>query len=148
MFKKLEKIKKEIANLANTCIIVEGVKDKIVLENLGFKNILTISNKSLISVVETIASRRFKYVTILTDFDKEGEEKLLHLTKLFKSYDIVINNSIRKFIKNSFKIHKIEELKFITKFLENDYYGRTSSISDKIFNINKFLIRKNCRKKV
>jgi len=142
---QLEKIQRELKNCKDA-FIVEGIKDKKALIGLGFKNIIVISGKPLYKVVEEVKASNFNSVVILSDFDKEGKKKALTLTKFFQSSGVKINSFLRKKIKNLFKIQKIEELNSFTKIMEDDYYGKTCSVYDKIFNRSRILSRRNSRK--
>jgi 5S rRNA maturation endonuclease (ribonuclease M5) len=133
----------ELKNNENAAVVVEGKKDRKVLSRLGFKNIFEISGKSLHDVIENVKSNEPVSAIILTDFDRDGEEKASQLTKLFLNENIKINSSFRKKFKTLFKIHKIEEINSFTKLLEDDYYGKTCSIYDKIFDRGRLYCRRN-----
>jgi 5S rRNA maturation endonuclease (ribonuclease M5) len=136
-FNKLEKTIEEIKKYGRVCIIVEGKKDKNVLEKIGLQNIFDISGKTTHEIVDEINSNHFQNAIILTDFDDDGKIKASQLTKLLQYDGIHILPNIRKKF-TSFKIHKIEELKRFTNFMEDDYYGKTCSIYDKILNRSRF----------
>jgi len=129
----------------NTPVVVEGKKDKAALNKLGFKKTIDVSGKTLHEITDKIKSDNFKSVIILTDFDDEGEIKASQLKKLFTHLKIKVDSFARKRFK-SLKIHKIEELNSFTKIMEDDYYGKTCSIYDKIFNRSRIYSRRNCRK--
>ncbi|MDI6798451.1 MAG: toprim domain-containing protein [Candidatus Aenigmarchaeota archaeon] len=139
---QLREIQNEIKNYGAMPVIVEGIKDKSVLHVLGFDNVLDISGKPLEKVVDKIKEQAI----ILTDFDKEGNDAAHRLAKLLSSRGIKVYSSLRKKIKNLFRVCKIEELNSLTKLLEDDYYGKTCSIYDKIFNRSRVLNRRGCRK--
>lgn len=96
-------------------IIVEGKKDRMVLASLGLDNILCISGKSNHEVIDILSSRTPHSVLILTDYDREGEERAKSLAKLFEKNHIKTNSLLRKKVKSIFRINKIEELKNLTK---------------------------------
>jgi len=129
----------------NTPVIVEGKKDKKVLSKLGFKKVIDISGKSLHEISDKTKFDDFKRIIILTDFDEEGEIKASQLKKLFTHLKIKVDSFARKRFR-SLKIHKIEELSSFTKIMEDDYYGKTCSIYDKIFNRSRIHNRRNCGK--
>jgi 5S rRNA maturation endonuclease (ribonuclease M5) len=116
---EIENIKSFIEENKNntTTIIVEGLKDTNVLNKLGFKNIFSISGKPLIRVVEEIIESKPEDIVILTDYDKEGKVKAKELEKLFKSQGLHVNLDFRQKFKKFFKIYKIEEARYILKFL-------------------------------
>jgi 5S rRNA maturation endonuclease (ribonuclease M5) len=124
-------------------VVVEGKKDKKVLSKLGFKKIIDISGKSLHEISDKFSG--FESVIILTDFDEDGEIRAAQLKKLFDHLKIKVDFFARKKFK-SLKIHKIEELSSFTKIMEDDYYGKTCSIYDKIFNRSRIHGRWNCGK--
>jgi 5S rRNA maturation endonuclease (ribonuclease M5) len=134
-------IQKEIKGLSEVPIIVEGKRDEKALKNLGFQKIVKISGKPLEKVLEEV--KDYKSVVILTDFDEEGRKIFSRLNKLLSSHKIKVNSFLRKKIKSIFKIKKIEEINSLTKFMEDDYYGKTCSIYDKILNRSRILLRRN-----
>ena len=131
---------------SHSSIIVEGKNDKNALSAFGFENIYAISGNSLHKFTDFINTLRKESVTILTDFDEEGESKNSQLIKLLESSDIKIEKSLRRKFKNSFKIHKIEEIRSLTKFMEDDYYGEISPINNKILDRSRIHNRCNSRK--
>ena len=141
-FNELEKTIEEIKKYDKLCIIVEGKKDKLVLEKVGLENVLDISGKTICEILDKIKSNNFQNTIILTDFDDEGKLKASQLTKLLQHHKIHILPNIRKKFM-SFKIYKIEELKRFTKFMEDDHFGKTCSIYDKILDRSRFHHRWN-----
>lgn len=111
-------ILRELVKDVDFPIIVEGKKDKKVLTKLGFQNIFTISGKSTEAIVELVNSSKPVLVSILTDFDVEGRRHFSKLVKFFQSYDIKVDNFLRRKIKYIASIQKIEELAF---FLKDDH---------------------------
>lgn len=101
--KKLDKEKflKIIGELQGNVLIVEGLKDEKALKSLGLKNIVRISGKALIRVVQEIEkSRNYKStdhdIIILTDFDSEGKKLAARLTCLLQRYRIHPNMRLRR----------------------------------------------------
>ena len=127
----------------DSAIIVEGKNDKKVFTKLGLSNIFEISGKSCENLLEILLHHKFKFITILTDFDFEGEKKASSLVKLLAYHGFKINFSARMKLKSISKITKIEELLSFTKLLEDDYYGKTCSIYDKILNRSRVYYRRN-----
>ncbi|RLI97735.1 MAG: hypothetical protein DRP00_03620, partial [Candidatus Aenigmatarchaeota archaeon] len=84
----IENIEKEIRNVENSQIIVEGKKDREVLEKLGFKNVVEISGKSLSEILKEIKKDS---VILLTDFDSEGEKLAKRLYNFLKIYGIKVD---------------------------------------------------------
>jgi len=137
---QLIKLQNEVKNERETTVIVEGIKDKRVLEKIGFKNVIDISGKKIYQVAEMIG----KEAIILTDFDYEGEKKASALTKLLQSRGVKINFLTRQKFKN-LKIKKIEELSSLIK-MEVDFNGKISSVYGKIFNRSRIFNRWSGRK--
>ena len=104
MISELEKIKNKI-------IIVEGIKDKLALENVGCKNIYTLTGKALFEVIESLPST--KEVIILTDLDKKGKELYHKLKVMLTKRKIKVNDSFRLYLFKETKIRQIEGLKII-----------------------------------
>ena len=127
----------------NSVVIVEGKNDKKVFSKLGLSNIFEISGKSYENLLELLLHHKFKFITVLTDFDFEGEKKASRLVQLLVYHGFKINFSARKKLKSISKITKIEELLSLTKLLEDDYYGKTCSIYDKILNRSRVYHRRN-----
>lgn len=138
----VERIEREVRNIGNSQIIVEGKKDRKIIERLGFKNIFEISGKNFSEILSKIKNE----VIILTDFDEEGEELAKNLNEILSSNGIKVNSGERKILKNIFNVKKIEELKFVLKFMEDDYNGKACSIYDKIFNRSRIFLRGNSGK--
>jgi 5S rRNA maturation endonuclease (ribonuclease M5) len=136
----IEKLKEE-----EGWVIVEGKKDSTALKLLGLKNIISISGKSLEEVVEKTISLNPSYVTILTDFDKEGESIASRLSTLFSLHKIKVDQVFRNKFK-TLKIHQIEELNSFKKLMEDGQNGKISSIYYKIFNRSRILSRRNSGK--
>lgn len=98
----LEKLKN-----SKKLIIVEGKKDKIALEKLGVKNVVSISRKPIYVFVESIDA---KEVIILTDLDKEGR-KLYHVLKHnLQKKGVKIDYYFREYLFKNSKITQIEGL--------------------------------------
>lgn len=123
-------------------LIVEGIKDNMVLRSIGFNHIIAISGRPLEKVVEEIISLNPPEVAILTDFDGEGESIASCLNNLLSHYRIKIDHTFRKKFK-SLKINKIEELESFKKLMEDGQNGEISPIYHKIFNRSRILSRRN-----
>ena len=89
----------------NKLIIVEGKKDKEVLQMLGCKNIITLSN-SLFSTLDKIDS---KEVIILTDLDKEGKRFYSITKKTLQRKGVKIDNKFREFLFNKTEHRRSKE---------------------------------------
>jgi len=123
-------------SLRETYIIVEGKKDKKAFNSFGIFDVFDISGKTLERLVESLKKDK-KYV-ILTDFDEEGERKNKEIRNILEKNKFKIDSQLRKIVKNSFGISKIEELIRFSKLKEDVYYGKISTVNYKIFNRSRF----------
>ena len=109
---------KEIEKAKSCFIIVEGKKDKLALEELGFKNIFIINEtgKSLNEKVEEIETiGRKQKVCILTDFDKKGKKLYLRLKSELSKRKVRLDNCFRGML---LKLN-ISHIEGLSKFMEN-----------------------------
>ena len=95
--KDIDKINLEISKIIdnNFLIIVEGKKDIASLNNLGIKNIISLENKPLFKIIESINE---KEVIILTDLDKEGKKLFNKLRYNLQKNRIKINIKLRNLL--------------------------------------------------
>ncbi len=100
----------------NKAIIVEGKKDKAALEQLGIKNIITLSKKPVYEIIEN-AAKKHKDVIILTDLDKEGKKLFGKLNSGLQRLGVRVDKGPREFI---FKNTKLRQIEGITKYLEKN----------------------------
>ncbi len=78
-YTELERVLQEIENFVDA-VIVEGARDKEALEELGLtKEIVTYSSRPDTDFVDYL-SRKYKSVTILTDYDRAGKRFNKRLT--------------------------------------------------------------------
>ena len=73
-------------------VLVEGIKDKRALENLGFKKVITLKNRPLFEVIESINE---KEIVLLTDLDAEGKKLFSILRRELERRGIKIDNKLR-----------------------------------------------------
>ena len=91
--KKIQELKHDSEN---SLIVVEGIKDKSALNNLGIENIITLKGP-LYEEIDKI-SEKTKEVILLVDLDKEGK-KLYHTLKIgLENNGIKINDKFRNFL--------------------------------------------------
>lgn len=82
----------ELVKYRDELTIVEGLRDRIALEQLGFSNIVQLhSGNSLLEVVEAI--KEADKAVILTDLDREGKGLRRRLLQYFSLYGL---NEIRR----------------------------------------------------
>jgi 5S rRNA maturation endonuclease (ribonuclease M5) len=101
-----EWIKKLKEDSKEKIVLVEGKKDKKVLEDEGVKNILTLT-KPFYKVIEEIVDENKKCI-VLVDLDKEGKKLYSKLKYYFNKYGVKINDKFREFLFKNTKIRQIE----------------------------------------
>jgi len=99
----LEELKK-----ADKLIIVEGKKDKQLLEKQGLTNIMTFSNTPHFKIEEI----QEKEVIILTDLDAQGRKLFSILKHHLQKRGVKIDNRFRDFLFQT-NVSHIEGIKFI-----------------------------------
>lgn len=85
-------------NRNSVAIIVEGYRDKMVLENLGFEGKVFLSAERKNEDLCEDVARGSEKVVILTDFDSHGRDQNRKIRKLLEGKTDVIN-SFRKEMK-------------------------------------------------
>lgn len=93
-------------------ILVEGIKDKKALEQLGIKNVITLK-KPLYAVIEDIINSQ-KECILLLDLDKKGRELYARISSKLKQFGVKIDNRFREFLFRT----KLRQIEGITKYLE------------------------------
>ena len=101
MLKELQRLVSE-----QPLIIVEGKNDKIALEKLGLKNIITLK-KPLYQVAEEITVKK---IVILTDLDSAGKKIYSKLRRDLSQRGVTIDNRFRNFLFRYTKLRQIEGL--------------------------------------
>jgi len=100
-----------LATVKKEAVIVEGKKDYVALEQLGFKNIININKgKALFAVAEDIAMKH-RSVIILSDFDRKGKEICAKLTKMLEDRHVKVNKKARRLLKKIFEKPYVESWK-------------------------------------
>ena len=92
-------------------IIVEGMKDRRALTEVGITNPIIMINgpkPGLYNVVESAAQH--KQIIILTDFDKKGKELYGKLKKDLCKNGVEIDNFFREWLRRNTKLSHIEGL--------------------------------------
>ncbi len=103
--KDLEEFSKE------NFVIVEGKKDKEVLESFNIKCFSLKGNIDFFIEKIVEENKDFKKVAILTDYDYRGEKLRKQIKVNFSQLGIEEEKKFRTKIKNIFKINHIENLK-------------------------------------
>jgi len=92
----MESVEEWANKLKDKIVIVEGIKDRKALNNLGVRNVI-ILNKPIHQIIDYI-SERYKDVVILTDLDKKGRELYSKLRFGLERNHIKIDNRFRIFL--------------------------------------------------
>ena len=103
-------LREVVEKYKNYVIIVEGKKDRLALECLGFSNVV-ILNKPLYEVAEDINATR---VVLLTDLDKKGRELYSKIKKDLDKRGILVDDTIRNLL---FKT-ELRQIEGLTKYLK------------------------------
>lgn len=103
---------------SNKLIIVEGIKDRKALNELGVTNYIVFLNKKpIFEVIEDVAKITDK-VVILTDFDKKGKELYGKLNSGLQRYVIKVDHYFREWLQRNTRLSHVEGL---VRFLRNLY---------------------------
>ena len=114
------KLLKQIEKAKDNLIVVEGKKDKFVLQQLGFQRIFVLNetSKSLpekIEQIQELCTKKDK-VCILTDFDKKGKQMYLLLKSKFSELGIKMDNTLRGFLLKE----RISHIEGLVHFIKNN----------------------------
>jgi len=113
----------------NAIVVVEGIKDKKALEDLGISNIIVLNRRPLYAIVEKVATIYDKNkkltgeklsVLILTDLDTEGKKLYGKLNSGLQNFGVRIDNRFREFLFKKTKLRQIEGMKNYLERLEKD----------------------------
>ena len=101
----------------NVFVIVEGKKDRAVLEHYGAFRIMTLSRVPLYKIVEeSLRQSTTQEICILTDLDKEGKKLYGLLSTQFSLAGVRMDNRLREFLLCYTPVSHIEGLR---TYLEN-----------------------------
>jgi len=98
-------------------IIVEGMKDRHALLQLGIRKVMHL-NKPLYQIVEEIAERE-KDVVILTDLDAKGKQLYGKLKKDLVAHGVKVDRHFREFLQRKTKVSHIEGLETYIRHQED-----------------------------
>lgn len=102
MFGKFFRDLREISE--NVLIIVEGKRDKIVLERLGIKNVYTIYE------LYKINFRKYREAIVLTDNDKKGRRLYKRIKEILEAEDLIVRDNYRRIFYKIIKTRSVEYL--------------------------------------
>lgn len=94
-------------------IIVEGVKDKDALRELGILNVFALNRMPLYKVVEIVA-KKAQECMILTDLDSEGKKLYAKLNHDLQRHGVRVDNSFREFL---FRHTSLRQIEGISKYI-------------------------------
>ena len=95
----------------NWAILVEGKRDKQVLERLGIENVVDLKGRKFHDVAESLAEK-YEGVVLLTDLDPEGEAIFQKLGRILENYGLKVDGSFREMLKST-------GTKFVEKIIED-----------------------------
>ena len=84
----------------NWAIVVEGKRDKQVLERLGIENVIDLKGRKFHDVAESL-SDKYEGVVLLTDLDPEGEAIFQKLGRILETYGLKVDGSFREQLRES-----------------------------------------------
>lgn len=117
--RQIDSLINDIEKAKDYLVIVEGKKDKVALEQLGFKKIFIIheTGKSLAEKTEQISElcEKKQKVCILTDFDKSGKKLYKLLKSGLQERGVRLDNSLRGLLLKE----KISHIEGLDKFLNS-----------------------------
>ncbi len=96
-------------------VIVEGKKDKIALEKIGFENIFIFHGKPFYKAVENIEKLKPEECIILTDFDRKGRYLYHSLKKELERRGIRIKDRLRRAMLRE----RISHIEGLATFIQN-----------------------------
>jgi len=97
---------REIEKLKNKVIIVEGIKDKQALKNLGLKKIVPLKGP-IYKFCEDF-SKKYKEAVILTDLDLEGKKLYSKIKNNLHRNGVKTDDKFRQFLFKETKLTQIE----------------------------------------
>lgn len=99
-------------------IIVEGKRDYYAIKRLRVKGlILMLNTMGYGRLLDCLEEKKIKKAIVLTDFDNEGELEAFNLNKLLRSSGIIVLESLRRKLKESLSISRIEELNSLIELI-------------------------------
>jgi 5S rRNA maturation endonuclease (ribonuclease M5) len=90
-------------------IIVEGLKDKVSLQKLCLKNVITLKGKPLFIVAESVGSE-VKECLVLTDLDEHGRKLYSQLKRLLQKLGVKVDDRFRRFLFRETDVRHVEGL--------------------------------------
>lgn len=90
-------------------IVVEGIKDRAALKELGLTNVLMLRGRPMYAVVEHI-SEEVKECILLLDLDPEGKKLYGKLKRGLSQRGVRVRDAFRNFLFRKTKLRQIEGL--------------------------------------
>jgi len=116
------KLKQDMAKYYDYFIVVEGKKDILALNSLGFENVHAIHQNSVslrerVEELSKMVGKKQK-ICILTDLDKKGKQLYLLLKSLFQEFGVRLDSSLRGLLIKA-QISHVEGLSKFMKKIED-----------------------------
>lgn len=111
-FLLLNEIERVVEKMNNDleCIVVEGLRDRVALRELGFeKDIIECSNMGF-GIIDELENRK---VAVLTDYDKHGTMLWKKLSKVLESRGAKVDDTYRKKIGELLNVEKRKTIESI-----------------------------------
>jgi len=113
-----EKLFSKLGEFRSICTIVEGKRDKIILEKLNFEKLFVLNDyKGLFDIAEKLKNKR---VLILTDFDPEGEKIAIKLSSLLIKMNSNIRKNERNILRDLFFLNKLSTIEGLGNLLDKE----------------------------
>ena len=93
------------ANRSGAAILVEGKRDRSILENLGFNGEIILSNRgwTIERVIVNLIEEHSRNPIILMDWDRTGDRLQKEITTRLQSLDIAIDLEPRRTLSRAFR---------------------------------------------
>ncbi len=101
-------LKKFSASHEDWIVLVEGKRDKMVLEKFGIENVKQLKSKPYHTVADEI-SNRYSGVVLLMDFDEKGEQISKKLSRILRIYGLKVDTSFREKLRRT-NVKFVEEI--------------------------------------
>ena len=112
VYRNLEQLASEM-NYTVDAVVVEGPHDKKTLKLLGYNKPIILCSRLSHNEVTDRAAKKFSNVSILTDFDEQGNLLNKKLAKLFETRGVRVDRFYRRRFRKLLKKAKISTIESI-----------------------------------
>jgi 5S rRNA maturation endonuclease (ribonuclease M5) len=112
----MDDLYREMENVKDTLVLVEGPNDKRSLEKLGFQNVVFM-NKPLYKIVESLEDQ--DEVLLLTDLDQHGKGLYKYFYQELTKRGVRVNNRLRILLMQTPVLH----IEGLFNYLQRKEYG-------------------------